>query len=131
MKPPPPMPHEYGSVTPSAAAVAIAASVALPPSLRTCIPTWEASWSTVATAPPVPVAVGCLGAATLGALEAGCTMPNTATRITIVSTRASELFMLLPSARLQRLSERRSKCKPVPKATHSSSHFPAQLQRQL
>jgi hypothetical protein len=35
------------------------------------MPTFEASWSTVATAPPVPVAVGSLGAPAEGALEAG------------------------------------------------------------
>jgi hypothetical protein len=37
MKPPPPMPHENGSVTPSTPAAATAASTALPPSRRVVI----------------------------------------------------------------------------------------------
>ena len=50
--PPPPMPALYGSVTPSAAAVAIAASAALPPSRSTSRPMALASASTEETAPP-------------------------------------------------------------------------------
>lgn len=46
------MPEEYGSVTPSAAAVAMAASTALPPFLRTSMPAADASASTLETAPP-------------------------------------------------------------------------------
>ncbi|CAO0834544.1 hypothetical protein SMICM17S_10351 [Streptomyces microflavus] len=46
------MPAEYGSVTPSAAAVATAASTALPPLRSTSIPAADASRSTLATAPP-------------------------------------------------------------------------------
>jgi hypothetical protein len=37
MKPPPPIPHENGSVTPSTAAEATAASIALPPRRRMSI----------------------------------------------------------------------------------------------
>src|SRR5437764_6116101 len=59
MKPPPPIPATYGSVTPSAAAAATAASTALPPSRRIWIPACVASGSTVATAPPVPTATAC------------------------------------------------------------------------
>ena len=58
MKPPPPMPHENGSVTPSTPAAATAASTALPPSSSTSIAACVASVSTVAAAPPVPRAVG-------------------------------------------------------------------------
>ena len=50
--PPPPIPALYGSVTPSAAAVATAASAALPPLRRTSSPAALASASTEATAPP-------------------------------------------------------------------------------
>src|ERR671912_2206503 len=60
MNPPPPMPAEYASVTPRVAAAATAASTALPPSRSTSRPAAEASRSTVAIAPPVPVATGCL-----------------------------------------------------------------------
>ena len=56
-KPPPPMPHENGSVTPRTAAAVTAASTAFPPSLSVSIAAWVASVSTVAAAPPVPVAV--------------------------------------------------------------------------
>ena len=51
MKPPPPMPHENGSVTPSTAAAATAASTALPPALSVSIAAWVPSASTVAAAP--------------------------------------------------------------------------------
>jgi hypothetical protein len=56
------MPDEYGSVTPSAAAVATAASTALPPLRRISIPAAEASASTLATAPPYPTATGTFSA---------------------------------------------------------------------
>src|SRR5881398_373179 len=56
MKPPPPMPATNGSVTPSTAFAATAASIALPPSRRIWIPARVASGSTLATAPPVPTA---------------------------------------------------------------------------
>ncbi len=45
-------------MTPSAAAVATAASTALPPCLRTLMPAAEASGSTLETAPPWPTATG-------------------------------------------------------------------------
>ena len=60
MKPPPPMPHEYGSVTPRTAAAATAASTALPPLRSVSIAASVPSTSTVAAAPRVPVAVGLL-----------------------------------------------------------------------
>src|SRR4029453_14076383 len=60
MNPPPPMPAEYASVTPRVAAAATAASTALPPRRSTSRPAAEASRSTVAIAPPGPVATGCL-----------------------------------------------------------------------
>jgi hypothetical protein len=59
MNPPPPMPHENGSVTPSAAAAATAASTAFPPRRSVRIAARVPSRSTVAAAPPLPVAVGC------------------------------------------------------------------------
>src|SRR5919106_6674134 len=72
MNPPPPIPQEKGSVTPSTAAAATAASTAFPPASRTSIPACEASRSTVAMAPPVPTAVGCFVSwATLGAAPRG------------------------------------------------------------
>src|SRR3954453_18032713 len=60
MNPPPPMPHEYGSTTPSTLEGAIAASTALPPRRRTSIAAWVPCESTVAAPPPTPTAVGCL-----------------------------------------------------------------------
>ena len=59
MNPPPPMPHEYGSVTPSTPAAATAASMALPPWRSVSIAAWVPARSTVAAAPPLPTAVGC------------------------------------------------------------------------
>ena len=43
MKPSPPTPDIAGSTTPTAAAAAIAASIALPPSCMMRTPAWEAS----------------------------------------------------------------------------------------
>ena len=60
MKPPPPIPQEKGSVTPSTPAAATAASTALPPERKVWIAARVASVSTVAAAPPRPIAVGCL-----------------------------------------------------------------------
>ena len=62
MNPPPPGPATNGIVTPSALAVATAASMALPPCFSTVMPAWLASVSMEATAPPVPVATGSLTA---------------------------------------------------------------------
>src|SRR3954453_9699474 len=59
MKPPPPRPATYGSVTPSVALAATAASIAFPPLLRIWIAVLVASRSTEAAAPPVPVATAC------------------------------------------------------------------------
>src|SRR5689334_2580322 len=54
------MPELYGSVTPSAAAAAIAASTALPPLRSTRSPIRVASGSTVLIAPPRPMLVATL-----------------------------------------------------------------------
>src|SRR5215204_2775591 len=70
MKPPPPTPHENGSVTPSTAAAATAASIAFPPLARMLIAACEANRSTLAAAPPVPVDVGGSDAARVGADDA-------------------------------------------------------------
>jgi len=58
MKPPPPGPATNGMVTPSALAVATAASIALPPCCSTSMPAWLAPRSMEATAPPEPTATG-------------------------------------------------------------------------
>ena len=60
MKPPPPGPATNGIVTPSALAVATAASTALPPLRSAAMPALLASKSIEATAPPVPVATAVL-----------------------------------------------------------------------
>ena len=62
MKPPPPGPATNGIVTPSALAVATAASIAFPPCLSASMPAWLAPRSMDATPPPVPTATGCLAA---------------------------------------------------------------------
>src|SRR3984893_1572810 len=49
MKPPPPIPHEAGLVTPTASEVAAAASIALPPRLRISTPALAASAFSVTT----------------------------------------------------------------------------------
>ena len=54
------MPELYGSVTPSAAAIAMIASAALPPRRSTSRPILLASGSTELTAPPLPTLVGVL-----------------------------------------------------------------------
>ena len=72
MKPPPPMPHENGSTTPSTPAAATAASTALPPLRRISIAVSVASGSTLAAAPPVPTATVCDVAA--GAAGAAATI---------------------------------------------------------
>src|SRR5437016_129045 len=59
MKPPPPGPATNGTVTPIAAALATAASIALPPRESTSMPAWLAPRLMDATAPPVPTATGC------------------------------------------------------------------------
>jgi len=60
MNPPPPGPATNGSVTPRVLATATAASMALPPDFRTSMPALLALNSADATAPPLPVATGCL-----------------------------------------------------------------------
>src|SRR3954451_8969409 len=87
MKPPPPRPQLYGSTTPSTLGAAIAAADALPPFLSTSIAALVASGSTLAAAPPVPFAVGCLSwAAATGALSAAhaTTTPNSVLKRRII-----------------------------------------------
>ena len=57
------MPHEYGSVTPSTPAATTAASTALAPWRSASTAAAVAYGSTVAAAPPVPVAVARLAGA--------------------------------------------------------------------
>src|SRR5205823_4321074 len=95
MKPPPPIPATYGSLTPSAAAAATAASIALPPSRKIWIPARVASGSTVATAPPVPTATGCFdgaGAAVVPAANAAPTTPATSARAAAIRARTGPLL---------------------------------------
>ena len=61
------MPHENGSVTPSTPAAATAASTALPPAFSASMAARVPRASTVAAAPPVPVAVACAPAWDAGA----------------------------------------------------------------
>src|SRR3954452_6278096 len=55
MKPPPPIPHDWGRATLSAKTVAAAASIALPPACRTPRPTRAAAGDSLATTPSAPV----------------------------------------------------------------------------
>src|SRR3954465_804458 len=90
MKPPPPMPHEYGSTTPSTPDAAIAASTALPPRRRTSIAAWVPCGSTLAAPPPTPTAVGCLVGAGVWWAAAGAATRAAAT------TERSRRRMALP-----------------------------------
>src|SRR6266581_1116689 len=65
------MPATNGSATPSVAATATAASIALPPWRKTSTPAEVASTSSEATAPPVPTATGCFVIKTALAVAAG------------------------------------------------------------
>ena len=58
IKPSPPTPDPAGSTTPSAAAVAIAASTALPPAIIVCIPACEARACPDVTIPFLPITDG-------------------------------------------------------------------------
>lgn len=62
-------------MTPSAAAVATAASTALPPERRTAIPAALASASTLATAPPYPTATGTFAGVPAAACDGGAAAP--------------------------------------------------------
>ncbi len=66
-------------MTPRAAAVATAASTALPPLRSTSMPAAEASGSTLATAPPYPTATGVLGTAGLLCAAGGAAAPTDTT----------------------------------------------------
>ena len=96
------MPELYGSVTPSAAAVATAASTALPPSWSTSRPMALADASTDETAPPYPVEVDGAGGVgrpvptaealgpAAGAAEAGAptpTIPSAKAAVTAMPAR--------------------------------------------
>src|SRR3954454_20345316 len=77
------MPLLYGSVTPSAAAVATAASAALPPRRSTASPMRVASGSTELTAPPLPTTVARFGGAvTVVRTGAGRDAPGWVARLT-------------------------------------------------
>src|SRR5579875_941243 len=84
MKPPPPGPATNGTVTPSALAVATAASTALPPRLSTSMPARLALASIEATEPPLPAAIGCVAgtaAARAAAVPVASAPASAATRV--------------------------------------------------
>src|SRR4051794_36191513 len=88
------MPAENGSVTPSVAAAATAASTAFPPRRSTSRPTRVASASTVVTAPPYPVATGTLSVpGCAGCAEAGAP-PIPRARVTAATSATRELVCL-------------------------------------
>src|SRR4051794_34736613 len=91
MKPPPPRPATYGSVTPRVALAAIAASMALPPFDRIWTALLVASLSTDAAAPPVPLAT----AWDWADADAGMT---SATRIASVPITRCPMLSLYPGA---------------------------------
>src|SRR5438876_9192532 len=96
MKPPPPRPHENGSVTPSTPAATTAASTALPPAFNSSIAACVASVSTDAAAPPVPTDVG----GPDGATAAAATRPKTSAAA-IVRTKTikrSRCRLITPSS---------------------------------
>ena len=102
--PPPPMPELYGSVTPSAAAVAIAASTALPPSRSTSRPIALADASTDETAPPYPVEVDGAGgvgrpaATPVTAVDMECADAGAAVATSPTVTTAASVMVALLSA---------------------------------
>src|SRR5580765_6457801 len=94
MKPPPPTPHENGSVTPSTPAAVTAASMALPPFFSVSIAACVASVSTDAAAPPVPIDVGGPDGAT--AADAATTSTHAAAA-TNATKRSDNRFRLISS----------------------------------
>src|SRR5208283_4502216 len=64
MKPPPPIPHEEGLATPTASAVAAAASTALPPAFKIFTPASAASGCSAATIPCLAISAAA-GAASI------------------------------------------------------------------
>src|SRR5262245_53287932 len=98
MKPPPPIPHENGSVTPSTPAAVTAASMALPPFFSVSIAACVASVSTDAAAPPVPIDVGGPDGATAADAATASTHAAAATN---AATRSEKRFRLIfPSSEL-------------------------------
>src|ERR687896_304892 len=91
MNPPPPMPQENGSTTPSTPAAATAASTGLPPCRRVSMAAWVPRASTVAAPPSRPTAVGCLSgwpccaSATCGSKRKTATAAMRRKRVTIAS----------------------------------------------
>ena len=98
MKPPPPIPHEKGSVTPRTAAAVTAASTALPPRRSVSIAAWSRAVD-VAAAPPVPTDVG----GPIGAGSAAATIPTATAAITVsATTMDANLFLeCQPPSRLR------------------------------
>ena len=99
------MPALKGSVTPSAAAVATAASVALPPARSTRSPTRVAYGSTDVTAPPEPYAVARLGGSA-GRGPAGAVASDgaeTVPRVTVTDSAAREAVQRAAKVRMDQL----------------------------
>src|SRR5688572_26447367 len=111
MKPPPPMPAENGSVTPSTAAEATAASTALPPARKVSIAACVPSASTVAAAPPEPVAVGVFAGS---CAPAPCAPASAASRPAHSSARRNGLRLIGPP-QVRRVGE----TVPPPSARHA------------
>src|SRR6266567_8744153 len=83
------MPATYGSVTPSVAATATAASAAVPPARRTDSPAFVASAVSDTTAPPVPTATDCFGSGlAAGAAPAAGKAGNTSPVVTMAMIAA-------------------------------------------
>src|SRR6266705_3436968 len=95
MNPPPPRPHENGSVTPSTPAATTAASTALPPAFSSSIAACVASVSTDAAAPPVPTDVGGPDGAT--AADAATTNTSAAAVVSATASERSRCLLIPPS----------------------------------
>ena len=84
-------------MTPSAAAVATAASTALPPSCKTFRPISVAYGSTDDTAPPLPMAIGSFGGAVGTALAGGATSTMATMAVSAEARNAERGAMTDPS----------------------------------
>src|SRR5215213_8596739 len=134
MKPPPPIPHENGSMTPRTAAAVTAASTALPPPRNVSTAACVARVSTVAAAPPVPVAVaGPCGPTSAEAATCEATTTTPASSATAIE-RTSGRRMAPPRSRRQRMSRthghrepaRRNRTAAARRAAPSDEHVERQ-----
>ena len=129
MNPPPPMPQEYGSVTPSTPAAATAASTALPPSRRAWIAARVPSMSTDAAAPPLPTTVGCFWswASAVGGSRTTSATSATMSRRAKRERRAISIARWLPGTGrpyTRPITERPSRTRRAPRARAPSWRRP-------